>query len=120
MGTGNLNTALVSLNTEKAYQVAEAGVALATNDLRMSAKAPIANGTIRTYRLASGDAAEVTFYYRDPSDTTSPTGCPVELPTGHYYVHSKATVNQASQAGTARFSAPSLPKDAPFPVMTST
>lgn len=102
MGTGNLNTALVSLNTEKAYQVAEAGVALGVNDLRMSATAPITNGTIRTYRLASGDAAEVTFYHRDPADTASPKGCPVELPSGHYYVHSKATVNQTSQAGTAR------------------
>ncbi len=92
MGTGNLNSALVQLHSERAYQVAEAGIELAINDIRRegnNCSLTLHNVGIRSYTLHNGDLARVTVYTRRQSDATSPSDSPVQIPKGFCYLVSE-------------------------------
>lgn len=100
MGTGNLNTSLLQLQSERAYQVAEGGIDLAINDIRRegnSCELTLNNIATRTYTLHNGDYAKVTVYTRKSTDSASPSGSPVEIPKGYSYIVSQGIATSESR-----------------------
>ncbi len=100
MGTGNLNTSLLQLQSERAYQVAEGGIELAINDIRRegsNCELTLNNVATRTYTLHNGDQAKVTVYTRKATDASSPSGSPVEIPKGYSYIVSQGLATSESR-----------------------